>query len=89
MAFLVRPQTGDLWIGDVGQNRWEEVDHLRPGARGGTNFGWSYYEGTHVFKVQPINRAHLKFPASSTHTRSRPGPGTAPSSAATSTAARS
>jgi len=53
---------GDLWIGDVGQDRWEEIDHLKVGAPPGTNFGWSYYEGTHVYKVQPIDRTHLKFP---------------------------
>ena len=46
-------QTGDLWIGDVGQNRYEEVD-LAPGAGGqtagrGLNFGWSVMEGTHCF----------------------------------------
>ena len=56
-------KTGGMWIGDVGQDSWEEVDHLAKGAPPGTNFGWSYYEGTHVFKVQPINRTHLKFPA--------------------------
>jgi hypothetical protein len=55
--------TGDLWIGDVGQDNWEEIDHLKAGAPAGTNFGWSYYEGNSVFKVQPINRTHLKFPA--------------------------
>jgi glucose/arabinose dehydrogenase len=55
--------TGDLWIGDVGQDRWEEIDHEKAGAPAGTNFGWSYYEGNSVFKVQPINRTHLKFPA--------------------------
>jgi glucose/arabinose dehydrogenase len=55
--------TGDMWIGDVGQDTWEEIDHLKAGAPPGTNFGWSYYEGDHVFKVQTINRTHLKFPA--------------------------
>jgi glucose/arabinose dehydrogenase len=54
--------TGGLWIGDVGQDRWEEIDHLGPGTRSGVNFGWSYYEGTHVFKVQPIDRSRLVFP---------------------------
>ena len=37
--------TGNLWIGDVGQNRAEEVDFLRRGA-GGANFGWNCFEGS-------------------------------------------
>jgi glucose/arabinose dehydrogenase len=41
--------TGDLWIGDVGQNLYEEVDFARAGA-GGVNFGWSQREGLHKFK---------------------------------------
>ena len=39
--------THDLWIGDVGQGRQEEVDHIRAGA-GGKNLGWSCREGTLV-----------------------------------------
>ena len=50
---------GDLWIGDVGQDRWEEVDFLRAGTPPGANFGWSFYEGGHVFRRQPIDRARL------------------------------
>ena len=42
--------TNDLYIGDVGQNQWEEVDFLEAGSPGGTNFGWSYREGTHDYK---------------------------------------
>ncbi|OLF05743.1 glucose/sorbosone dehydrogenase-like protein [Actinophytocola xinjiangensis] len=39
---------GSLWIGDVGQGRAEEIDHI--GARqAGVNFGWSCMEGPHVF----------------------------------------
>ena len=40
--------TGDLWIGDVGQNAIEEIDHVpaADGAGKGTNFGWSAYEGS-------------------------------------------
>jgi glucose/arabinose dehydrogenase len=34
---------GTLWIGDVGQSAWEEVDHV--GAHGGIDFGWSCREG--------------------------------------------
>ncbi len=42
---------GDLWIGDVGQNAWEEVDWVRAadGAGRGADFGWSAWEGTHRF----------------------------------------
>ena len=38
--------TGDLWIGDVGQGAWEEVDVARAGG-GGLNFGWDVMEGRH------------------------------------------
>src|SRR3954447_198824 len=34
---------GSLWIGDVGQNAWEEIDHV--GSRAGIDFGWSCMEG--------------------------------------------
>jgi uncharacterized repeat protein (TIGR03806 family) len=37
--------TGDLWVADVGQNRYEEVDRLQ---RGG-NYGWNCREGTHAY----------------------------------------
>lgn len=37
---------GDLWIGDVGQNEWEEIDFLPVGTPGGVNFGWDLCEGT-------------------------------------------
>jgi len=38
--------TGDLWIGDVGQDHWEEIDVV-PGDAGGANFGYPLLEGTH------------------------------------------
>jgi glucose/arabinose dehydrogenase len=37
---------GSLWIGDVGQDSIEEIDHLARGAIDGSNLGWSGYEGT-------------------------------------------
>lgn len=37
--------TGDLWIGDVGQNQREEVDFWPAGDNSGPNFGWRCYEG--------------------------------------------
>lgn len=40
--------TGDLWIGDVGQNNWEEIDFEAAGD-GGLNYGWKIMEGTHCF----------------------------------------
>lgn len=43
--------TGDLWVADVGQNEWEEVNLVRAGdgAGRGINFGWSAWEATHRF----------------------------------------
>jgi glucose/arabinose dehydrogenase len=41
--------TGDLWIGDVGQSAWEEVDLQPAGSAGGQNYGWRKMEGKHCF----------------------------------------
>jgi len=43
--------TGDLYIGDVGENRREEVDRLPRRFRGVANFGWPYWEG--LLRVRP------------------------------------
>ena len=40
---------GDLYIGDVGQGDWEEIDYLKRGF-GVTNFGWNRFEGRHVYE---------------------------------------
>jgi glucose/arabinose dehydrogenase len=45
--------TGDLYIGDVGQNTWEEIDYLPAGSESGANFGWSVMEGNHAYDGQP------------------------------------
>lgn len=45
--------TGDLYIGDVGQNTYEEIDYLPAGSPGGTNFGWDYLEGRHDYEGNP------------------------------------
>ena len=45
--------TGNLWIGDVGQNTAEEIDLMRPND-GGANFGWRVFEGTHLFSGPAI-----------------------------------
>lgn len=44
--------TGDLWLGDVGQYLWEEVNYEPPGS-GGRNYGWNCYEGTHAYLTNP------------------------------------
>jgi hypothetical protein len=41
-------QTGDLYIGDVGQGAMEEIDFHKAGAAGGQNFGWRSKEGTNI-----------------------------------------
>lgn len=48
--------TGDLWIGDVGQNRREEVDWAPAASPGGENYGWARMEGTLPYSGQePAN----------------------------------
>ncbi|HEX2990547.1 MAG TPA: PQQ-dependent sugar dehydrogenase [Anaerolineales bacterium] len=42
--------TGDLYIGDVGQGEWEEIDFLAAGSAGGANFGWDHREGAHDYE---------------------------------------
>lgn len=41
--------TGDLYIADVGQNTWEEVNFQPASSKGGENYGWNIMEGTHPF----------------------------------------
>jgi len=45
--------TGDLYIGDVGQNAWEEIDFQAADSPGGENYGWKIMEGTHCRNPRP------------------------------------
>ena len=52
---------GDLWIGDVGQNRFEEVDHVPSGR--GQNFGWNKVEGRHLYPSGALCTREMPPPA--------------------------
>ena len=58
--FTFDAATGDLWIGDVGQGAWEEVDVARAaeGRGRGLDFGWSAFEGTHRFNDDQPSDEH-------------------------------
>jgi glucose/arabinose dehydrogenase len=50
-------ETGDLWIGDVGQGSWEEIDHTPRSSPGLENYGWDVYEGRHLYENKDPNPA--------------------------------
>ncbi len=49
--FSFDPMTGDLWIGDVGQGLWEEINYIAFPDTGGQNYGWDCYEGSAPFEL--------------------------------------
>src|SRR5574340_1144191 len=56
-------ESGDLYIADVGQNRYEEVDFQPAASRGGENYGWNIMEGTHCFLAKSCEVKGLVLPA--------------------------
>jgi len=54
--------SGDLYIGDVGQNLYEEVDVLGAGSPAGVNYGWNVMEGKHCYGASSCNMGGLTLP---------------------------
>jgi len=56
-------RNGDLYIGDVGQDQWEELDFTRRGTAGLENYGWRVFEGRARYSSEAPNSAgHLVSP---------------------------
>jgi glucose/arabinose dehydrogenase len=60
--FSFDKKTGDLYIADVGQDRYEEVNVQLAGSGGGENYGWNVMEGMHCYRKTPCERAGLALP---------------------------
>jgi glucose/arabinose dehydrogenase len=54
--------TGDLYLGDVGQGDWEEVDYTPRSSSGLVNYGWDVLEGTHPFETKEPGPGRLVGP---------------------------
>lgn len=61
--FSFDQKTGDLYIGDVGQWDYDEID-FQPAGQGGQNYGWSAYQGMHPYITQtkPVDVSSLTMP---------------------------
>jgi glucose/arabinose dehydrogenase len=54
--------TGDLYIADVGQNAYEEIDFQPAGSDGGQNYGWNIREGLHCFRANDCQSSDMVDP---------------------------
>ena len=54
----IDPQTDQVWLGDVGQNTWEEVDQVVIGG----NYGWDCLEGSHVYEPDGCSGSGFRAP---------------------------
>jgi glucose/arabinose dehydrogenase len=60
--FSFDEQTGDLYIGEVGEGSFEEVDFQPASSAGGENYGWDIMEGAHCFNSSRCNQTGLVLP---------------------------
>ena len=60
--FSFDPETGALWIADVGQNAYEEVNRIDPAANAGANLGWNLMEASHCFEGRACSSEGLVLP---------------------------
>jgi glucose/arabinose dehydrogenase len=60
--FSFDPESGDLYIADVGQNRWEEINVQPADSRGGENYGWNIMEGEECFRTNTCDTDGLTMP---------------------------
>jgi len=64
-TFSFDRKNGDLYIADIGQNVWEEINVQPAGSKGGENYGWSLTCGVHAFPVEkdrPITGMGITWP---------------------------
>jgi glucose/arabinose dehydrogenase len=54
--------TGDMYVGDVGQNAYEEISYEKAGTPGGQNYGWNVMEGFSCFRNRGCDTAGLVLP---------------------------
>ncbi|MFK7924222.1 MAG: PQQ-dependent sugar dehydrogenase [Bacteroidia bacterium] len=60
--FSFDKETGDMWVGDVGQNKYEEISVEWAGTPGGQNYGWRCIEGNMPFNGSGCGPANLYVP---------------------------
>ncbi len=53
-------ETGDMYIGDVGQHNWEEINFQSSASNGGENYGWNHYEGEDIYNESAPLSNHIK-----------------------------
>ena len=51
-TFSFDRKTGDLFIADIGQNHWEEINLQPANSKGGENYGWKFMCGSHTFPIE-------------------------------------